>query len=371
MGEHIAVNLLWCVPGSVGGTEEYLDRQLRGLPECFDDRVQLYVPADWPALHPELAARFATVSAPFGVHRRVRRIIGEDTWLHRVTKGVALTHHGGGAAPLLANRPYVVTVHDLQYRTYPQYFTVAKRRYLSAVLPRSVHRAACVAVPTEFVRDTVHEAFAVPYDRIAVVPHGFAAPDLSDISAESELRARFQLGDGPVLVYPAITHPHKNHRFLLRAMSLVWRDPDLRLVLIGGEGAAEAEVHTTGDSRVRRLGRVSDADRNGLLAMATAMVFPSQYEGFGAPLVEAMAMGAPVIASDVTCIPSVLGDAGLVRPLHPDAWGQALQEAMARRDELVAAGRRRAAEFSMDASGAALAAAYELAMRGDGSTAGR
>jgi len=91
-------------------------------------------------------------------------------------------------------------------------------------------------------------------------------------------------------------------------------------------------------------------------------VFPSQYEGFGAPLVEAMALGAPVIASNVTCIPSVLGDAGLVRPLHPDAWGQALQEAVARRDELVLAGRRRAAEFSMAASGRALATAYELAI---------
>lgn len=366
MGEQIAVNLLWCVPGSVGGTEEYLDRQLRGLPARFDDRLQLYVPSDWPAHHPELAARFATVPAPFHVRRRLRRIVGEDTWLHGVTKGAGLTHHGGGAAPLLANRPYVVTVHDLQYRTYPQYFTPAKRRYLSAVLPRSVSRAACVAVPTEYVRHSVHDAFGVPHDRIVVVPHGFAAPDPGDITPETELRVRYALGDGPVLVYPAITHPHKNHRFLLRAMSLVWRDPDLRLVLIGGEGTAESEVHTTGDTRVRRLGRVSEADRNGLLAMAAAMVFPSQYEGFGAPLVEAMALGTPVIASNVTCIPSVLGDAGLVRPLHPDAWGEALQEAIARRGELVAAGKRRAAEFSMEASGAALAAAYDV---GSGGTA--
>jgi glycosyltransferase involved in cell wall biosynthesis len=84
-----------------------------------------------------------------------------------------------------------------------------------------------------------------------------------------------------------------------------------------------------------------------------------------------MALGAPVIASDVTCIPSVLGGAGLVCPLHPDAWGHALQEAIARRDELVAAGRRRAAEFSMDASGEALARAYELAMGRSAPAAGR
>ena len=116
------------------------------------------------------------------------------------------------------------------------------------------------------------------------------------------------------------------------------------------------------DRRVCRLGRVPAADRNGLLAMSLAMVFPSRYEGFGAPLIEAMALGAPVVCSDATCMPQIVGDAGIVRPLEPDAWRDVLDEAVRRRHELVAAGLRRAQDFTSQASGAALADVYHAAL---------
>ena len=114
-----------------------------------------------------------------------------------------------------------------------------------------------------------------------------------------------------------------------------WTDPDLRLVLPGGVGSAEArDRRVERPSRVLRLGRVSAADRNGLLAMADAMVFPSEYEGFGAPLIEAMALGAPVVCSDATCMPGIVGDAGLVLPLEIDAWAGALDEVRRRRSRI-------------------------------------
>ena len=163
-----------------------------------------------------------------------------------------------------------------------------------------------------------------------------------DRTDEAELRRRFALGDDRVFVYPAMTAPHKRHDFLVELMQRHWTDPDLRLVLIGGQGLAEDDVARAIDrsptevrQRIVRLGRVSDADRNGLLAMAEAMVFPSEYEGFGAPLIEAMALGTPVICSDATCLPEVVGDAAVVRPLQLDAWADALDEVAARR---VAAG---------------------------------
>jgi alpha-1,3-rhamnosyl/mannosyltransferase len=142
-----------------------------------------------------------------------------------------------------------------------------------------------------------------------------------------------------------------------------WTDPALRLVLTGGQGAAEGVVAASTDPRVLRLGRVPAADRNGLLAMAEAMVFPSRYEGFGAPLIEAMTLGAPVVCSDSTCIPGIVGGAGLVRPLQPDAWAGALEEASRRRGELVAAGHARARDFTARASGSALAAVYARALQ--------
>lgn len=358
----VAVNLLWLLPGQVGGSEEYLVRQLHGLADVRPDlALTLFVQPALAAAHPHLVERYPTVvSASFGASR-ARRITAEQTWLHRASADVALVHHAGGTAPMRGRRPYLLTIHDLQYRTFPEYFSLAKRAWFDAVLPPSVRRAEVIAVPTEFVRRTVIESWEVPPDRVVVVPHGFdpPAPDLD--TPEDELRRTYGLGSGPVLVYPAVTHPHKNHRFLVEMMRSHWHDPDLRLVFIGGVGTAEADVHS-GDPRVLRLGRVSDADRDGLLRLAAALVFPSQYEGFGAPIIEAMALGCPVVAADATCLPEVVGDAGLVRSLAPDAWADILAVVSARRDELVTAGHARAESFHAARSGSALAAAYERAL---------
>ncbi|MCU1502235.1 MAG: putative glycosyltransferase, partial [Ilumatobacteraceae bacterium] len=258
--------------------------------------------------------------------------------------------------------PYVLTIHDLQYRTFPGHFSRAKRTYFDAMIPRSARGAAVVAVPTEYVRRSVVESLELQPSRVVVVPHGIDDAVVHDVTAESEVRQRYALGDGPVVVYPAITHTHKNHRFLLDLMRERWRDPDLRLVLTGGVGDAEADVTRCADRRVCRLGRVPAADRNGLIAMAEALVFPSRYEGFGAPLIEAMALGTPVVASDAASVPEVVGDAGLVLPLELDAWADALDVVRARRAELVAAGRERARSFTAAASGAALGAVYRQAL---------
>ncbi len=363
----VFVNLLWCVPGQVGGSEEYLVRQLLGLAEQPEQRWTLKAAAarGLLAAHPELAAVTRLIEPSFDSRSRVRRILGEATWLRRASANAALVHHGGGTAPLRARRPYVLTVHDLQFRTYPQYFSRAKRAYLSVVIPRSVRNAAVVTVPSAYVRDSVIAAYNPSPDRVMVVPHGIEPNLINEVTPADELRARYGLGDGPIVVYPAVTHPHKNHRFLLALLRERWTEPELRLVLTGGAGSAEheVEVEAATDRRVCRLGRVSAADRNGLLAMADAMVFPSEYEGFGAPLIEAMALGAPVISSDVTCMPGIVDNAGLVLPLETDAWAGALDEARRRRAELVAAGHVRAQAFTSFASGAALAAAYAQAVR--------
>ena len=360
----VLVNMLWCVPGSVGGSEEYLVRQLLGLGEVPEPRWHPTVAAarGLLAAHPQLAVVTTVIEPDFDSGNRVRRIAGEATWLRQHSVDADLVHHGGGTAPVGARRPYVLTIHDLQFRTYPHYFSRRKRAYLAAVVPRSARRAAMVAVPSEYVRDSVIGAYGVHADRIAVVPHGIEPGLVREATAATELRERYGLGDGPIIVYPAVTHPHKNHRFLLQMMRDHWNDPDLRLVLTGGTGLAEGEVAACTDPRVRRVGRVPAPDRNGLLAMADAMVFPSQYEGFGAPLIEAMAMGAPVVCGDATCMPQIVGDAGLVRPLRAEAWAGALEEVRGRRAELVAAGHRRAQDFTSAASGAALAAVYAKAL---------
>jgi alpha-1,3-rhamnosyl/mannosyltransferase len=359
----VAVNLLWCVPGDVGGSEEYLVRQLLGLTEAVPAfRPTLYVVDGFVEAHGQLAELCPTVVAPFDAASRARRVAGEVTWFHRQAAKADLRHHGGGTAPIGAGRPYVLTIHDLQYRTYPGNFSRTKRTYLAAMIGRSVHRARMVAVPSDYVRTSVIEAFGAEPSKVGVVPHGFEAELLSDVTDETELRERYALGNGPVLVYPAVTNPHKNHQFLIDLMASTWRDPDLRLVLTGGSGTAENAVRSATDPRIRRLGRVPAADRNGLLKMAVAMVFPSKYEGFGAPLIEAMALGCPVIASDATCIPAILDGAGLVLPLVSEKWADALDRVQHNRATMISAGLERSAAFTARASGAALAAVYAAAL---------
>lgn len=363
----VAVNLLWCVPGDVGGSEEYLVRQLIGLA----DQPARFVPTLYclPAFvdaHPELVSLYPMVTAGITGSERPRRVLAENSWLARRTRSADIVHHGGGTIPTIGGGPIVLTIHDLQYLTHPEYLTSTKLRYLKSAIPRSIRRASVVAVPTEYVRSVVVDRFAKDPARVVVVPHG-VEPNLgSSAPSEFVLRRDYGLGSGPVVVFPAITHPHKGHRFLLELMATHWTDPDLRLVLLGGAGAADAEVGQAivdlGLSRrVLRPGRVSSADRDGLISMAQALVFPSEYEGFGAPVVEAMALGAAVICSDQPALAEVVGDAGLVLPRDIDAWAGALEVVAARRPAMVAAGRERAGAFTASRSGAALAQAYQLA----------
>jgi alpha-1,3-rhamnosyl/mannosyltransferase len=297
--------------------------------------------------------------------------LAENTWLARRTRSADLVHHGGGTVPTIGGGPIVLTIHDLQYLTHPEYLTATKLRYLKSAIPRSIRRASVIAVPTAYVRSVVVDRFATDPDRVVVVPHGVEPALGSTAPSAFDLRRDYGLGAGPVLVFPAITHPHKGHRFLLEVMARHWADPDLRLVLLGGEGAADAEVGQAISDlglarRVVRPGRVSSAHRDGLIAMADALVFPSEYEGFGAPVVEAMALGTPVICADQPALVEVVGDAGLVLPREVDAWADALDVVAERRTSMIIAGRTRAGAFTAGRSGAALAAAYELAAAGAG-----
>lgn len=359
------MNLLWCVPGEVGGSEEYLVRQLSGLHEVAPEiRATLAVLPGFAAAHPQVAADHELVVGSLDARRRSRRVLAEATWLPSRLAGAAVVHHGGGTVPPRSPRPIVLTIHDLQYRTFPEYLTALKRRYLSVVMPRSVRRAAVVAVPSDYVRSTVVDTFDVAADRVVVVPHGIDRP--ATWTDEATLRRRHHLGGRRFIVYPAMTHPHKNHRLLLQLLAGPWSDPDLVLVLIGGAGAADVSVASAiGEAelgaRVIRPGRVSDADRDGFIAAAAAVVFPSEYEGFGAPVLEAMVLGTPVLCSDRAALPEIVGDAGVVRAPTVEAWADGLAEIATRRDELVAAGLRRAAWFSAAQSGARLAEAYRMA----------
>jgi glycosyltransferase involved in cell wall biosynthesis len=365
---YAAMTLLWCVPG-VGGSEEYLLRQLDGLALITHNyHIDVFAPRGFSERHPRIAAAFTVYEAPGACTSRAQRIFLEHTWLALSTRKYNVVHHGGGSVPRVGNKHTLLTIHDVQWIDYPHYVAPVKLRYLKKMVPSSLRRAVRIAVPSRFVAGTLVRAFGIAPAKISVVRHGLEAEFDGEITSEDELRRRFELGEGPVLVFPAITHPHKNHSFLLEIMANGegrWGNPDLRLVCIGSQGSAHesvlAEISDRGlSNRVVMAGRVSNADRNGFLALAEAMVFPSEYEGFGAPVIEAMRCGTPVVCSDRGSLPDVVGDAGIVCPLTTDAWSRALEAVHARRDELIAAGHDRARAFTSAISATELIEQYDL-----------
>jgi alpha-1,3-rhamnosyl/mannosyltransferase len=365
----VVVNLLWLAPGRVGGSEQYLTRQLVGLPADAAFRVRLCCQPAFRRAHPQLAARYAVVAPPFDRDWRPARLLTEHTWLPVHSRHADVIHHGGGTVPLgLHIGPRVVlTVHDLQYRSMPQHFSPLRLRYLQAMMPRSVRRAAIVATPSEYVRRSVIDAFGADPARVMVVPHGVPPVALPSAAAIAAVRQRYGIGDRRYVVYPAITHPHKRHRLLVDMLADPTLDAELCLVAVGGAGTAEVPfreaIAAAGlESRLIRPGRVDDVERDALVAGAEALVFPSEYEGFGAPLVEAMALGVPVVCSDHAAITEVVADAAVVvEEPSGSAWARGLTEAIDRRSDLIAAGRARRQAFTGERSGAVLAEVYRLA----------
>ncbi|CAN5687865.1 glycosyltransferase family 1 protein [soil metagenome] len=374
MTRRIGVNLLWLVPGVVGGSEEYTTRLLRAFAERApsDLHLTLFALAPFAEAHPDLVAAFPTVTSRLDGRHKPERVAAEATWLAREAgrRNLDLLHHAGGVIPPgpgIGRLPAVLTIHDLQPLLMPENFSAVKRRWLTTMLPRSARRARLVITPSEPASRSVVEHLGVPAELVATVPHGVEAAPTVDEAVLAEVRARYRLGERVVL-YPAIPYPHKDHLTLVRAFARLAVDrPDLTLVLTGGAGPSEVElvaaIRATGvGHQVRRTGRVPWTDLDALYALATAVAVPSRFEGFGAPALEAMAAGAPLVAADATALPWVVGDGGLlVPPGDIDAWTAALARVVddpAEGRRLAAVGRARAATFTWERAGRALEAGY-------------
>ena len=378
MSASVVVNLLWLVPGRVGGSEESTVASLHGLAELGppDLDLQLLVLESFADAHPEVVATIPTEVLRISGKVRPVRVAAEATWLSGHTRDADLVHHAGGTAPPGRRAPYVLTLHDLQplldasasggagARTHGP----LKRTYLRTVVPRSLRGARRVVVPSRFVRDTVLAQTDLDPSRVVVVPHGV---ERGPATGPADLVARYGI-DGPVVLYPAITYPHKDHATLVEAFARVLVDhPAALLVLPGRPDAAEpdlvAQIERLGIAgRVRRPGRIPAADVNGLYDIAALVAVPSRYEGFGLPAVEGMVHGVPVVASDATSLPEVVGDAGiLVAAGDVEGWAAAVGGLLGdprQRTRLAAAGLQRAKGFGRAANATALAEVYRAAL---------
>lgn len=357
----VGLNLLWLVPGVVGGSEEYTTRLLSALADEPPDGVEFVVFGNrlLRGAYPELTARFAFVEAPVTGRSKARRVLAENTWLAAESRRqhLDLLHHLGGIMPFVRTRPGMVTVHDLQPLVMPEHFAPAKRWFARLSIPPSVRHAEVIVTLTDVTRHMLVERLGVAPERVVVIPAGIRQSTPEELAAEAALdvRARYGLGERPLFLYPAITYPHKNHLFLLEAFAPVARQrPDCVLVLTGGAAQTEDEMRATVgrlglDDQVVRLGRIPRHHLDALYHHARALVFPSRFEGFGIPVLEAMIRGCPVLAADATALPEVGGDAALLLPLDDAApWSEAMLRVLDDPDlraRLAVAGRARAARF--------------------------
>ncbi|MEM8905820.1 MAG: glycosyltransferase family 1 protein, partial [Actinomycetota bacterium] len=238
--------------------------------------------------------------------------------------------------------PSVLTIHDLQYLAHPEWFSPLKRHYLALTVPRSVRGADLVTAVSGTAATHVSAAFDV--DEPVVVPH--VVPPLLLGERPADLPDRY-------LVFPAVTYPHKNHDVLFDALASLPAGQRPHVVLTGGAGRHHEHVlrriaHPSLGGSVRHLGRVDDATFGAVLAGAAGLVFPSRYEGFGVPVVEAMSVGVPVLSSTAPPLDRLVAGVGrLLDPGDVDGWAEAMVDLAAEGRpggyDLVA-GRRRAAE---------------------------
>jgi alpha-1,3-rhamnosyl/mannosyltransferase len=368
----IGVNLLWLVPGVVGGSEEYTLRLLRGLDRFGHDDlwIRLYGQRVLFDAHPDLQNRFEVEVCP-DVAAKSLRVVAENSWLAAVSRKDDLVHHAGGVIPFVRSQVSVLTVHDLQPLEMPEYFSAAKRRWMATVIPRSVRAARLVFCPSEFTAHRISSMLGAPPSKLRVIRHGHeeCEPGVLDPERDRRFRARF----GRYLLLPAITYRHKRHADLIVALDrLRDRFPDLSVVITGRpDSEAEAIRRLTSRldlvGRVHMLDRVSENELDALYRSASALVFPSEYEGFGNPVLEAMARGCPVVTTDAAALPEVAGIAGLIVPArHPVALAGAIARVLDEpglAEELTAGGVERARRFSWRDASAELGDCYREALQ--------
>ncbi len=266
-------------------------------------------------------------------------------------------HSLASTGPAAGRVVRVTTIHDLNYKLVPDTHFGVRGLGMRVLVPLAARRSRRVIVDAESTREDLHEHLGTPREKVDVAPLAARVPPDPAATPEAELRARLELGDRPLVLSLSAKRPHKNLPRLFRAVAAM--DPERRPVLVvpGYPTPHEEELRAlAGELGIAELVRMPPwlpaADLEGLYRIAAGVVFPSLYEGFGLPVLEAMARGVPVACSDRSSLPEVAGDAALLfDPEDVDAIRAAMERLLTDAElaeRLRDAGRERAALFTWE-----------------------
>jgi glycosyltransferase involved in cell wall biosynthesis len=373
---HVGLNLIYLVPGETGGMETYARELVPrlaaldgvGLTAFVNREAAEAADGPWGELVPMQIV-------PVRARNRLEWVRGEQLHVPRLAAraGCELVHSLASTAPLRGPLPGVTTIHDLNYRKVPDAHFGIRGLGMRALVPAAARRARRILVDAASTRDDLVADLGVPAQKIDVVPLGVAVPPDPPLDAAARARARFALGERPVVLSVSAKRPHKNLARLLRALAGIPAERRPLLVLPGYPTPHEAELRQLACALrvaddVAWPAWVSTEELEGLYAAATCLVFPSLYEGFGLPVLEAMARGVPVATSGRASLAEVADDAALMfDPEDVEDIRAAIERLLsdrAERERLAAAGRRRAETFTWTRTAELTLASYRRALPG-------
>lgn len=350
-----------------GGDETYVRTLVAGLAAACrpDDHVRIY--ARRGAVLPAVDGPLEVDEIPHGGPVRLLTSLPRRARRRPDELFVGYTH-----LPVPAPERSALVVTDLSFRHHPEHYPTSARVRLSTLVPRQAARSETVITLSEFCRADLIDSLGLEPERVRVVPCAVEQPVVLTHD-EGELASRWARDQGirgPFVLYLGNLHPRKNVARLIRAHARSRLD-GIQLVIAGGSwwagGGEQAAVQEGAPGRVVLTGRVDEVQRSWLLRSATALAYPSVFEGFGLPPLEAMAVGTPVLAGAATAIPEVCGDAALlVDPTDVEALAWGLEQVVgdsALRSALRARGLERVERYTVRRSGEALRAALSWAVQ--------
>jgi glycosyltransferase involved in cell wall biosynthesis len=361
---HLGLDLLFLVPGASGGRETYARELTAAMREQRDDlRVTAFVNRETAAIGHgfwrDLADKTVVLRGASALDRR-RWALGELVMLPRAAarEGVEVLHCPANFAPLNGPFARVLTLHDLIFRRLPETVPTPLRWGTEATVPPAARRAHRIITGSDAARDDIVAELRLKRDLIDVIPHGIAAPPEVAEAVVARMRERLASDGRPVALSVATDVPHKNLAVLLRGVALLSPDERPLLVFAGfgtDTGVLPGLVSELGLANdVRVLGAVAPDDLEALYAQADMLVTATLYEGFGLPVLEAMARGVLVACSNLPVLREVAGDdAELLDPHHAASVASALRRLRASDGELERRredGRRRAARYTWAAA---------------------